>query len=944
MNTTILIIDDSEDDQLLYRRAFKNAVPPYCLIMASSAKFGFECIANSTPDLILLDYNLPDMDGISLMKKLAESSASPIPIIMLTSEGNAATAVEAMRNGVDDYIVKDTEGLFLRLLPGVVAHVLAAQAQREQTLRLQKETLALLRRNQTLMQNSMDGIRVMDMQGNVVEANDAFCRMLGYTQQEIGHLNAADWDAQWSIEELRERFKGLIGSSSRFETVHRCKDGTLLDVEVGASGMEIDGQFFIFASSHDITERKRSESALRKERDFNKTIFDTAGTLIVVLDRKGRIVRLNKAGETITGYLFEEVREQFFWDVFLLEEERPGVVAAFKHLTEGNIVARYENHWRCKDGSSRLFDWHNTVLFDEAGEIEHLIGIANDITDSRKSEEALRVAAVAFETHDAILISDANANIIRVNQAFTDITGYTLDEVLGKNPRIMSSGRQDKTFYVEMWQQLLHTGSWAGEIWDKRKNGQIYPKWLTITAVKNERQEISQYVAIFSDITARKQAEEEIRNLAFYDALTKLPNRRLFLDRFRAALTISTRRNDYGAVLFIDMDRFKTLNDSLGHDYGDLMLIEVAARIKSCVREMDTVARLGGDEFVVLIEGISEDQEDASHNVGLKAEKIREALAHPYQLKSHEHHSSPCIGISLYRGNETPVEELLQQADMAMYQAKNSGRNAVRFFDPVMQQNVASRAALENDLHHAIAHGELQLHYQVQVDNEHRPVGAEVLLRWFHPMLGLVMPGQFIPIAEDGSLILDIGQWVLQQACSQLALWAGNELLRELTLSVNVSAKQFAQPCFVGQVADEVKSHRIDPAKLKLELTESVLLHDLKNTIAKMHALKRLGIKLSMDDFGTGYSSLSYLRDLPLDQIKIDQSFIQNITRNDNDAQLVRTIIDLGENFRLNVIAEGVESEAQLAFLKHHDCTHFQGFLFSVALPIEEFETSLVQM
>ena len=334
-----------------------------------------------------------------------------------------------------------------------------------------------------------------------------------------------------------------------------------------------------------------------------------------------------------------------------------------------------------------LGKWFKTSVFSP--EKEHLISVFTDITERKKAEEALRVAAVAFETHDAILITDANANIIRVNQAFTDITGYSQEEVLGKNPRIMSSGRQDKTFYIEMWQQLLHTGSWAGEIWDKRKNGQIYPKWLTITAVKNERQETTHYVAIFSDITARKQAEEEIRNLAFYDALTRLPNRRLFMDRFRAALTISTRRNDYGAVLFIDLDRFKTLNDTLGHDYGDLLLIEVAARIKSCVREMDTVARLGGDEFVVLIEGISEDQDEASRKVGLIAEKIRETLAHPYQLKSHEHHSSPSIGISLYRGNENPVDELLQQADMAMYQAKNSGRNAVRFFDPVMQQNVA---------------------------------------------------------------------------------------------------------------------------------------------------------------------------------------------------------------------------------------------------------------
>ena len=416
------------------------------------------------------------------------------------------------------------------------------------------------------------------------------------------------------------------------------------------------------------------------------------------------------------------------------------------------------------------------------------------------------------------------------------------------------------------------------------------------------------------------------------------------MDRFRAALTISTRRNDYGAVLFIDLDRFKTLNDTLGHDYGDLLLIQVAARTKSCIREMDTVARLGGDEFVVLIEGVSEDQDETSRKVGLIAEKIRVTLAHPYKLNSHEHHCSPSIGISLYRGNEKSVDEVIQQADMAMYQAKECGRNAVRFFDPVMQHNVTVRAALQNDLHHAISLDQLQLHYQVQVDNKHQPVGAEALLRWVHPERGLVMPNQFIPVAEESTLILDIGHWVLNQACAQLALWAGDEHMCDLTLAVNVSAKQFAQPKLVHDITEAVMSYKITPSCLKLELTESMLLYDLNNTIDTMHALKKLGVKLSMDDFGTGYSSLSYLRDLPLDQIKIDQSFIQNITRDGNDAMLVQTIIDLGGNFHMNVIAEGVETEAQLTFLKHHDCMSYQGFLFGKPLPINEFEMMLGEM
>ncbi|MDE2310671.1 MAG: EAL domain-containing protein [Betaproteobacteria bacterium] len=600
-----------------------------------------------------------------------------------------------------------------------------------------------------------------------------------------------------------------------------------------------------------------------------------------------------------------------------------------------------------RENEARLQDM-SAHLEDQVKERTRELNMSNEqlqkeINERKKAENELRVAAAVFETHEAIMITDASANIIRVNQAFQDITGYSSAEVLGKNPRMMNSGRQDRAFYAEMWQQLAHTGAWSGEIWDKRKNGQTYPKWMTVTAVKNEQQETTQYVAIFSDITARKQAEEEIRNLAFYDALTKLPNRRLFVDRFRAALPVSARHNNYGAVLFIDLDKFKTLNDALGHDYGDLLLIEVAARIKSCVREMDTVARLGGDEFVVLAEEISDDREEASRKVGLVAEKIREALVRPYLLKEHEHHSSPSIGISLYRGNEETVDTLLQHADMAMYQAKSSGRNAVRFFDTVMQHNVAAHAELVNDLRLAIEQRQLHLYYQVQVDENNRPLGAEALLRWIHPQRGMVMPEQFIPIAEESTLIIEIDDWVLETACRQLVLWGGNAQTRDLLLTVNISDKQFARPDFVDKVAGILRAHEVNPAHLKLELTEGMVLDDLAGAVKKMHALKALGVSLSMDNFGTRYSSLSYLKQLPLDQLKIDKDFVQAITQGSDDALLVQNIIDLVNNFNLSVIAEGVETEAQLASLKQRECITYQGFLFGKAVPIEEFEALLVK-
>ncbi len=565
----------------------------------------------------------------------------------------------------------------------------------------------------------------------------------------------------------------------------------------------------------------------------------------------------------------------------------------------------------------------------------------DEVAERKRAEQALRIAAAAFETRDAIVITDADSNIVRVNRAFTEITGYAEEEVIGRNPRIMSSGRHDAVFYAEMWRQLLQVGSWVGEVVDRRKDGKLYPKWLTITAVRNEGGETTHYVGIFSDITVRKQAEEEIRSLAFYDPLTRLPNRRLFVDRLRAVLAASSRHRDHGAVLFIDLDRFKSLNDSLGHDYGDLMLVEVASRLKACVREMDTVARLGGDEFVVLLEAVSHDRDDASHKVGLVAEKIRAALARPYRLREHEHHSSPSVGVVLFAGSAETPEVLLKHADMAMYQAKESGRNAVRFFDPAMQESAAARAALERDLHQALACRQLALHYQLQVDHAQRPVGAEALLRWHHPERGLILPGEFLPVAEEGALSLEIGQWVLESACRQLESWARHPRLQALTLAVNIGRKQFVLPDFVERVAVLLQAHRFEPARLRLELIEHAVLDDPAGAVQKMQALRELGVQLSMDEFVTGYSTLSWLKRLPLDQIKIDQAFVQNSSRDCNDALLVRTIIELAGNVRVNVIAEGVETEQQLDFLRHNACAAFQGFLFGRPVAIDEFERLL---
>jgi diguanylate cyclase (GGDEF)-like protein/PAS domain S-box-containing protein len=533
-------------------------------------------------------------------------------------------------------------------------------------------TEALLQRNQALMQSSMEGIHVLDLDGKVLEVNDAFCRMLGYTREETMQLKVWDWDERFSAQELRERLKAFMGGSDTFETVHRRKDGSRLDVEICATGVEIGGKGYLFAASRDITERKKAQAALQRHRQVLETAMDG----FWMADAEGFLEEVNAAYAKISGYTMQELVGMHISQ--LEANERAEDVKAHIDRVMALGYDRFETRHRRKDG--RVIDIEVAATF--MPESRKFFVFCHNITRRKQAEQELRIAAATFETHDAILITDARSSIIRVNRAFTEITGYSAEEVLGKNPRIMSSGRQDRPFYLRMWQQLLHTGSWAGEIWDRRKNGEIYPKWLSISAVKNEQQEATQYVAIFSDITERKRAEEEMRSMAFYDVLTQLPNRRLFLERFQAVLTASSRHEDFGALLFIDLDRFKPLNDTYGHDHGDLMLVEVAKRIKSCVREMDTVARLGGDEFVVLLESVSGAREDAGHKAGLVAEKIREALALPYVLKGHEHHSSPSIGVCLLHGGDESTDELIRHADAAMYRAKEAGGNTVCFYDP----------------------------------------------------------------------------------------------------------------------------------------------------------------------------------------------------------------------------------------------------------------------
>jgi len=554
----------------------------------------------------------------------------------------------------------------------------------------------------------------------------------------------------------------------------------------------------------------------------------------------------------------------------------------------------------------------------------------------RAAQEKLRIAAIAFESQEGIFVTDTAGKILNVNRSFTAITGFSAEEAIGQTPSLMRSGRHGPEFYAAMRVAIASAGAWSGEIWNRRKDGSIFPEWLTITAVKTEAGEVTHFVSTLTDITQRKAAEEEIRHLAFYDPLTRLPNRRLLLDRLQQALLTCQRTHHQGALMFIDLDNFKLVNDSLGHDQGDLLLQEMGRRLVTTVREGDTVARLGGDEFVVVLEDLSPQAPKAARQAEEVAEKMLHTLAAPVALADQEVKTSCSVGVVLFANDAVRTEDLMKHADLAMYQAKESGRNTVRFFDPEMHDAVVNRLALEQDLRTGLQEGQLLLYYQAQVDGHGQIVGAEALVRWRHPRRGMVSPAEFIPLAEDSGLILPLGQWVLRTACEQLARWAREPGREQLTLAVNVSGRQLHQKNFVEQVLQALQQTGAPAHRLKLELTESLLLDDPEDAITKMSALKAHGVGFSLDDFGTGYSSLAYLRQLPLSQLKIDQSFVHNLVTDPRATAIVRTIVTLADSLGLNVIAEGVETQEQREHLARNGCHTCQGYLYGRPGPVEE--------
>ena len=622
----------------------------------------------------------------------------------------------------------------------------------------------------------------------------------------------------------------------------------------------------------------------------------------------------------------------------LSPEATRGVLQALQLADRTGYAKGHEFSYLAPDKVLHWFEMSITRKHNGPAGDSRFIALTRNVSHRKQTEAYLRVAAVAFTSHEGMVITGADEKVLRVNPSFTEITGYSAADAIGKKLDFLYSGQHEPSYYESISHSVAQTGAWRGELWSRRKSTEVFPCQCTITAVYDDDGLVTNYVHSLTDITQRKTTEEEINKLAFYDPLTGLPNRRLLIDRLRQTMTLSSRNGQVGALLFMDLDNFKTLNDTLGHDMGDLLLQQVAKRLTDNVREGDTVSRLGGDEFVVMLEELGENQTEAVALAEAIGEKVLGSFFLPFRLAGLDYQITPSIGVTHFLGQQDTTDELLKQADLAMYQAKAAGRNTLRFFDPTMQSVVTARAELEGDIRQGIAKGQLLLYFQPQIDREGRTFGAEVLLRWPHPVRGMVPPNHFIPLSEETGQILSLGNWVLETACQQLTEWAKLENMEHLTLAVNVSARQFRQQDFVPYLLDLLDYTGANPHRLKLELTESMLVHDVEETIAKMEALRERGIRFSLDDFGTGYSSLSYLKRLPLDQLKIDQSFVRDLMTNSNDAAIANTVIALGHSLGLSVIAEGVETTAQRDFLAAHGCDAYQGFLLGYPMPLADFE------
>ncbi len=781
-----------------------------------------------------------------------------------------------------------------------------------------------------------DGVLVMDHQGVIIDCNPAFYERLGYyAKSEIVGRDVISLDTPEFAARVEERIEQITRCGRlTFESAHVRKDGSVMPVEISAHLLGLKGARFFFGIVRDITDRKRFELALKEGMEVYRAAINTPAIGFWAVDESGRIHEVNDAYVRQSGYSRDELLEMHIADLEA-EQDEAEIRERIRQITRDGF-ARFRTRHRRKDGSH----WPIEVIVSHSPiQGGRFFAFFEDLSAQIEQERRLQLAARVFDTMDqAVVITDGDNRIVSINPAAARITGYSLDEVRGKDPKVFSSGRHERAFYQQMWRTLSATGHWEGEIWDRRKDGKVYPKWLTLNAIYDARGRVDQYVSVFSDITERKKTEEIIWRQANFDPLTGLANRILFHTQLERELGQRQRGGGMLGVVYMDLDGFKDVNDTLGHASGDRLLIAVAARLKRVARDDDLLARLGGDEFVVLVKDFAHPEQ-----IGSLAERILNALKEPVWLQQREVRVGASIGIALYPEDGATCEALIKHADLAMYQAKEAGKNDFRFFHQEMNAKAQHRLSLIHDLHRAVDDQVFELYYQPKIRlSDQRIVGMEALLRWPLEQGGMVSPGEFIPCAEETGLIVPMGNWVIGEAIRQTREWNTRFGCR-LMVAVNLSARQFRVRNLLGEVLEMLRTQQLPPDCLELEITESILMDSVEEAIGVMESIRERGISIAIDDFGTGYSSLAYLKRFPLSTLKIDQSFIRELTEDSVDAAIVTSTITLAKSLGMEVCAEGVESDEQLRFLIERQCDSAQGYHLARPMPAAAFEAYLRQ-
>ena len=984
----VLYVEHSSFDLDLTRRHLARHAPHINLTAAANAHDALLLLPDSPEqtadfDIVLVDYCLPGIDGLEFVRLLREERKLRIPIVMVSGQGNEMVAAHALHLGVEDYLPK-REG-YLFEIP-----VTLEKAQWQAELALERASLKQinLRLSHLLMASPavLYNIRFSEEEPKIIWVSENAERVLGYTREEIlapdwwaSHLHPDDRESTLARQSLLMT-EGKLTHEYRF--CHRDGHTIWLFDELRVI-QDAKGQpYEVVGTCLDISKRKQAELIRRAQQSTLDLIVtnqplpailsNIANHLeminpdmlvsILLLDKQTKRLKLGAAPSLPNSYnaavdgltvgegvgscgtaafrgemvIVSDIDHHPYWEHFLDVTRKADLHACWSlpFKDENNkVLGTFAIYHRRICGPSP----ENLALVQEFAAFTALA------VQKIQATEALRLAATVFASiREGVVITDLEPRIVAVNQAYTRITGYSEAQVLGKNPRIVKSGLHDKAFYQAMWSTLKATGHWSGEIWNRRKGGEVYPQWLTISAVCidsscDATDKPCNYVGVFTDISQLKQSEAQLAQLAHYDPLTGLPNRLLVQSQLQHAVDRAKRHNLSVSVLYIDLDRFKNVNDSLGHPIGDELLIKLADRMKQRVREEDMLARLGGDEFLLVLEDIRDSGDPA-----FVAQSLISLLTSPFVLPSgHEIFIGASIGISVFPEDAGSATELIQHADMAMYQAKKEGRNTYRYHTEALSVAANERLEMENRLRYALAAEELILHYQPLIDaRTGYVVGVEALLRWQPPGGAMIFPGKFIPVAEETGLIVPLGEWVLRTACKQARAWmdAG---LPPLVMAVNLSVRQFQSENLVEMVQRILEETQLPASYLELELTESMFMEHAERAIETLNKLKALGVHLAIDDFGTGYSSLIYLKRFPIDKLKIDQSFVRDLAHDPNDREIAATIIAMARGLKLGVLAEGIESEQQLDFLRQHDCDYYQGYLFHRPVPAVELEAWL---